>query len=66
MQNAIKLPFQFDTDRMKQELESISSSFQFIRNQYTKNSLLGTHLILPNPKGELNEKGESFYLSDEL
>ena len=66
MQNAIKLPFQFDADRMKQELESISDSFQPIRNQYTKNSLIGTHLILPNLNGELNEKGESFYLSDEL
>jgi hypothetical protein len=66
MRSAIKLPFQFDADRMKQELESISSSFQLIRNQYTKNSLMGTHLILPNPNGELNEKGESFYLSEEL
>lgn len=66
MHNAIKLPFQFDADRMKLELESISNSFRLIRNQYTKNSLLGTHLILPNPNGERNEKGESFFLSDEL
>jgi len=66
MQNAIKLPFQFDANRMKQELESISYAFQPIRNQYTKNSLIGTHLILPNANGERNEKGESFYLSGEL
>lgn len=66
MQNAVKLPFHFDADRMKQELESISDSFQLIRNQYTQNSLLGMHLILPNLDGLADENGQTFYLTDEL
>jgi aspartyl/asparaginyl beta-hydroxylase (cupin superfamily) len=66
MKNALKLPFHFDADRMKQELESISDSFQLIRNQYTQNSLLGMHLILPNADGVQDENGHSFYMTDEL
>lgn len=64
--NAIKLPFQFDGDRMKQELESISDSFQLIKNPYTGNSLLGMHLILPTQYGIPNEKGETFCMTEEL
>ena len=66
MKNAIKLPFYFDADRMKQELESISDSFQLIRNQYTQDSLLGMHLILPNTDGHPDEEGTSFYFTEEL
>ncbi|MEQ6123541.1 aspartyl/asparaginyl beta-hydroxylase domain-containing protein [Pseudotenacibaculum sp. MALMAid0570] len=64
--NAIKLPFRFDGKRMKQELQSISDSFQLIKNAYTGNSLVGMHLILPAKDGAVNEKGESFYMTDEL
>lgn len=64
--NALKLNFQFDGDRMKQELESISDSFQLIKNAYTGNSLFGMHLILPNKDGLPNEKGETFYMKEEL
>ena len=64
--NSIKLPFKFDADRMKQELGSISDSFQLIKNAYTGNSLFGMHLILPNKDGIANEKGETYYMSEEL
>ena len=66
MKTAIKLPFQLDGDRMKQELESISDSFEFIINAYTGNSLFGMHLILPNKDGIANENGETFYMTEEL
>lgn len=66
MQNAIKLPFYFDPDRMRQELESISDSFQLIRNQYTQDSLLGMHLIFPNSNGMKDEKGQTFQMTEEL
>ena len=66
MKTAIKLPFQFDGDRMKQELESISDSFQLIKNAYTGNSLFGMHLILPNKDGIANENGETFYMTEGL
>ena len=64
--NALKLNFQFDGDRMKQELESISGSFQLIKNAYTGNSLTGMHLILPTKDGVPNEKGETFKMTEEL
>jgi aspartyl/asparaginyl beta-hydroxylase (cupin superfamily) len=66
MKSAIRLPFYFDADQMKQELESISDSFQLIRNQYTQNSLLGMHLILPNANGLQDKNGHSFYMTEEL
>lgn len=66
MKNAIKLPFQFDGDRMKQELESISDSFELIINAYTGNSLFGMHLILPNKEGYPDENGKTYYMTEEL
>lgn len=66
MKNAVKLPFQFDGDRMKQELESISDSFELIKNAYTGNTLFGMHLILPNRDGVANEKGQTYYMTEEL
>lgn len=62
----MKLPFQFDANRMLKELKLISNSFELIRNQYTGNSLTGMHLIHQNPDGSRNSKGESFVLSEEL
>ncbi len=64
--NALKLNFQFDGDRMKKELESISDSFQLIKNAYTGNSLIGMHLIVPTKDMILNEKGETFEMTEEL
>lgn len=64
--NALKLNFQFDGDRMKQELESILDSFQLIKNPYTGNSLNGIHLTLPLQDGIANEKGETFCMTEEL
>jgi len=66
MQTAIKLPFQFDGDRMKQELESISDSFQLIKNNYTGNTLEGMHLILPNKDALKDEEGKTYFMSEEL
>ena len=66
MKSALKLPFLFDADRMLQELQSISDSFELIQNQYTGNTLEGMHLISPNLNGESNEKGETFHLTKEL
>ncbi|MFY0630391.1 MAG: aspartyl/asparaginyl beta-hydroxylase domain-containing protein [Flavobacteriaceae bacterium] len=64
--NALKLNFQFDGDRMKQELESISDSFKPIENAYTGNSLHGMHLIIPTKDGIPNDKGETFKMTEEL
>lgn len=64
--NALKLDFQFDANRMKEELELISDSFQAIENSSTKKSLFGMHLILPSKDGLSNEKGETFCMTEEL
>lgn len=64
--NALKLNFQFDAKQMKEELKSISDSFQAIENSSTKNSLIGMHLILPNKDELSNDKGETFYMTEEL
>ncbi len=66
MQESIKLPFQFDAEKMLSELQSISSSFSLIKNAYTGNFLSGAHLIYQKGDGSFNEKGESFYMAPEL
>lgn len=66
MQAAIKLPFQFDGDRMKEELESISDSFQLIKNAYTGNTLEGMHLILPNYDVLKDDEGKTYFMTEEL
>lgn len=66
MQTAIKLPFQFDAHQMKQELESISDSFQEIHNAYTGTTLVGMHLIVINKDGLPDKDGKTYKMTEEL
>lgn len=61
--NAVKFPFEFDVKRIASELEKISDGFEPIFSLHIKDfDLMGTHLIIPNPK-----EGELSYLeTDEL
>ena len=65
--NAVQLPFQFDAQRIEQELQTISASFNSILSERIKgNKLKGIHLIIPNLEGEKDINGHSYHSSPEL
>ncbi|MBL4605116.1 MAG: aspartyl/asparaginyl beta-hydroxylase domain-containing protein [Flavobacteriaceae bacterium] len=65
--NALKLNFQFDAQRIRKELESISDSFYPILSaQIEDEALEGMHLIAPDREGKVDERGHTFHMSEEL
>jgi hypothetical protein len=65
--NALKLNFQFDAQRIRKELESISNSFQPILSaQIEDKALVGMHLIAPDREGRMDENGDTFHMTEEL
>jgi len=65
--NAVKLPFQFDAQRIQNELEAISNSFYPILSaQIEDEALVGMHLITPDREGRVDEEGHTFHMTEEL
>ncbi len=65
--NALKLKFQFDAQRIRQELESITNSFYPILSaQIEGEALVGMHLITPDRDGKVDENGHTFHMNEEL
>lgn len=65
--NALKLNFQFDAQRIREELESISDSFKPILSaQIEDQALEGMHLITPDAEGRVDKNGHTFHRNEEL
>lgn len=65
--NAIRFSYQFDAQRIWQELQAIEQSFDTIHSiRIKENKLQGMHLITPNRDGEKDGNGFSYRLTAEL
>jgi hypothetical protein len=65
--NAIQFNFQFDVQKMAQELQGISSSFEPIYSRSTQDGkLMGIHLITSATEGGRNNSEKSYQATPEL
>ena len=65
--NAIQFDFQFDAQKILQELQAIKNSFNTIHSiRIKENDLKGFHLIEPSPNGKKDERGLTYQTTPEL
>jgi hypothetical protein len=65
--NAIRFNFQFDAQKMEQELGAIASSFETIFSRSTKDGMLmGIHLITSSEVSGQSSNGKTYQMTPEL
>jgi hypothetical protein len=65
--NAIRFNFQFDVQKMAEELRVIASSFETIHSRSTQDNMLqGIHLITSIADGQRTAEGHTYQVSPEL